>query len=417
MHRVFWTYWAAGTISATGSAVTVVALPIAALTLLQASPQQVGLLTAAGFVAWLVIGLPAGVLAQRLPLRGTQVAMDLLRAAALASVPLAWWAGHLTFAHLVVTALVVSFATVLFDVSNSTFLPSIVPKEEMQRRNSLMSGTHAASSLGGPALGGLLVQLTGAAAALGADAVSYLISAALLRSLPAREVAAPPVWPPVRQMIREGWHFVSRHPVMAPFMWDATVINFVCGAQMALFAVYLLRVQDAPPVLVGVLLAAEGVGALLGAAATPRITGALGTARASVLASVGTAVFALVIPAGAGLAALVLFALGNIGFAASVALVSISTRTYRMTATPPELLPRVMATVRFVSWGAIPVGSVTAGLAAGVVGARGALWAAAVVAWLGPAILLRSQVRSLRDLDDHASPRADAEPAGVVETA
>ena len=188
---------------------------------------------------------------------------------------------------------------------------------------------------------------------------------------------------------------------MAPFMWDATVINFVCGAQMALFSLYLLREQQVSPWLVGVLLATDGAGALLGASVTPRITDAFGTARASVLASVATACFALLIPAGAGATALALFAVGNLGFAGSVALVSISTRTYRMTASPPELLPRVMATVRFVSWGAIPIGSLLGGLLAGAIGARGALWAAGAVAWIAPAILLSSAVRSMRDLDDY----------------
>ena len=150
-----------------------------------------GLLTAASYAAWLVLGLPAGVITQRLPLRRLQLATDLLRALAVASVPLAWWLDALTLAHLLVVALVVGCASVLFDVANSTFLPSVVPREQLQSRNSLMSGTFAATQLSGPPVGGGAVALVGAAPALLLDAVSYLVSAVLLRRLP--EAQAPPV--------------------------------------------------------------------------------------------------------------------------------------------------------------------------------------------------------------------------------
>lgn len=253
----FWRWWTAGTTSLVGSAVGAVALPLTALTVLDASPFEMGLIAAASYVAWIVIGLPAGVITQRLPLRGTQVGADLARAAAVASIPLAWWWGQLTVAHLVVTALVVSFANVLFDVANSTFLPSIVERDQLQSRNSLTSATHAASQLSGPSLGGLTVQVLGAVPTLLVDAVSYLVSAALLRTLPARRVDAPDRWPPMGALIRQGWRFVAHHPVMGPGMWAATAINFVCGAQLALYPLYLVRELHAPAGLVGVLLAVE----------------------------------------------------------------------------------------------------------------------------------------------------------------
>src|SRR5437899_2649842 len=103
----FWRFWTATTVSGFGSAVTLVALPLVAVTVLHASVAQVGLLAAAGQAGWLILGLPAGVIVQRFPLRGLQVATDLIRLLALASIPLAWWLGHLTYAHLVVTALTV----------------------------------------------------------------------------------------------------------------------------------------------------------------------------------------------------------------------------------------------------------------------------------------------------------------------
>jgi hypothetical protein len=399
--RMFWTYWSASATSGLGSAVTAVALPLTAITVLDASAVEMGVVAAAGYAAWLVIGLPAGVITQRLPLRGTQVAMDLVRAAAVMSVPLAWWWGLLTMTQLVLVALAISFANVLFDVGNSTFMPRVVPREDLQKRNSLTSGTHAVTSLGGPGLGGVLVQLLGAVPTLVVDAVSYVVSAALLRSLPAARVERPEAWPRMGAMIREGFGYVVRHPVMGPCMWNATAINFVCGAQFTLFPLYLVRELDAPPGVVGVLLATEGVGALLGAALTPSLAGRLGTARLDIAGNVVCLAGALALPLGLGGTAYAVFALGNIAFAGGCVVGSVATRTYRQVASPPEMLSRVMATVRFVSWGAIPVGALVAGVVAAAVGPRGALLAFGGWMVLGPATLWFSRVRTLRDFTDY----------------
>ncbi|MFR9777175.1 MFS transporter [Micromonospora sp. MS34] len=408
---VFWRWWAAGSTSQVGSAVGAVALPLTALTVLDASAFEMGLIAAASYVAWLVIGLPAGVIVQRLPLRGAQVGADLARAAAVASIPLAWGWGWLTVTQLVVVALVVSFANVLFDVANATFLPAIVTREQLHARNSLTSATHAGTQLTGPSLGGLAVQALGAVPAVLVDAASYLVSAALLWSLPARRTDAPDRWPPVRAMIGEGWRYVTRHPVMGPTMWTATAVNFVCGAQLAVYPLYLVRELHAPAALVGALLAVEGVGSLVGATLTPWITGRWGTARSLVVACLVAVGGAFLVPTGAGWPAYVAFAAGNVLFAGGVVVLSVTTRTYRQTASPPDLLSRVMATVRFVSWGAIPVGGLVAGALAGLAGARVALFAFAAATVLAPLALVLSPVRGLRDLADLRVEDPDERPA------
>jgi predicted MFS family arabinose efflux permease len=177
-------------------------------------------------------------------------------------------------------------------------------------------------------------------------------------------------------------------------------VNFVCGAQLALFPLYLVRELHAPAGLVGVLLAAEGVGTLVGAALTTRITDAIGTARGIVGAGLVSVAGAFAIPWGVGRPAYAIFALGNVIFAGGVVVLSVTTRTYRQIASPPELLSRVMATVRFVSWGAIPVGGLLAGALAGALGARITLLVVAGVTVLAPLALVLSPVRRLRDLAD-----------------
>jgi MFS family permease len=401
--RAFWRYWAAMTTSNVGTAVTSVALPLTAVTVLEATAFEVSTITAAGYVAWIVLGLPAGVIVQRFPLRETQVAMDVARAVAIGSIPLAWWLDQLTFPHLVVAALVVSFASVLFDVGNATYLPSIVSKEELTSRNSFVSGTHATTSLGGPAIGGMLVQLLGAAPTLVVDAVSYVVSALFLRGLPraARsEVSAPGTPPRMATLIGEGWGFVTRHPVMRPCMLAATSINLVNGALLALVPVFLVRVQGFSAGLVGLLIAVEGIGSLVSAAVTPRLVRRIGSARAIIVAGVAGGFFALLMPLGHGVVGMVAFGVGSAGFAAGVVVLSICTRTHRQVASPAELLSRVMATVRFVSWGAIPVGALAAGTAASWLGVHETMWLFCALSFGAPLVLWLSPVRALRDLGD-----------------
>ncbi|MFG2918731.1 MFS transporter [Kitasatospora sp. NPDC048298] len=382
-----------------GDQVTAVALPLIAVLTLHATAWQVGLVTGAGYLAWLLVGLPAGVLVHRLPLRGTQVVMDLVRALAVATVPVTAALGVLGLPHLVAVALLVGLASVVFDVGNSTFLPSIVAKEELTARNSLLSGSSAATELAGPSLGGVLVQLVGGAAAMVLDAVSYLVSAALLRSLPrAERPVGRPAGTGMREQIGEGWHFVTRHPVIGPCAADAAVVNFVAGGLMTLTPVFLIDTLDAPAAAVGALMATGGLGSLAGAALTPRVVSRIGGGGALRWAALLAALFTFLLPAASSGWAALVFAVGNAGFSAGVVVTSIVARTHRQAHTPTELLPRVMATVRFVSWGATPVGALLAGAASTAWGPRTALVVLAVCGLAGPAILLVGPIRRVRDL-------------------
>jgi len=398
--RWFWRYWAGSTVSGLGDAVTLVALPLLAVLRLHATSFEVSLITAASFCAWILIGLPAGVVVHRLPLRGTQVAMDLIRGVSLLSLPLAAFFDVLTLAQVVGVALVVGFATVIFDVGNSTFLPSIVPEDELVARNSLVSASGAGVQLGGPALGGALVQALGAPATLLVDVVSYFASAAFLRSLP-----RPPAQrrsstePSIRKMIRVGLSFVVHHDVIRPCVITATIVNFVCGGLLALTAVYLVRSLGASAGTVGLLVASEGAGTLLGALITPRISARYGSARAFRWAATFGVVMALLMPLATGTIGLVLFALGNAGFAGGVVVISILARTHRHKVVPRDLLPRVMATVRFISWGVVPVGALATGLAASAFGNRRALWLLVISSLLTPLVLWLGSIRTRRDLE------------------
>jgi MFS family permease len=389
-------FWFASTVSNAGSAVTLIALPLAALTVLGSSAWQVTLLSAAGQAGWLVLGLPAGVIVRRYSLRGLQIVMDLVRLVAIGSVPVAWALGLLTYAQLLVAALAVGLASVLFDIGNSVFIPAIVDKAQLNSRNSLMSGTHAVTQTGGPSVGALIIQGIGPVGALLIDAVSYLVSALTLRTLPEHRSEPAPNSGSIR-LIREGWNFVVRHPVMGPCLVWATVTNFFCSAILALTPVYLVRAAGAPPVTVGLVLAMDGAGGLIGALLATRLAKNLGTARTLMVATLAAGASALLIPFTHSSGTVFFFMIGNLGLNAGVVTGSILTRTYRQTASPPELLSQVMATTRFVSWGALPLGAAAAGLIVSVAGLRVALWVVCAGILLGPLVLLLSPLRGRRD--------------------
>lgn len=394
---VFWRYWTATTTSQVGSAVTAVALPLAALVLLDASAIELGLLVAAGDLGWLLLTLPAGAVVGHLPLRGLQAGVDLVRAAALVAPALLWALDLLSVGALLVVALVVGFANVFAFVANTTYIPQVVPRELLASRNSLMSGTHAVTQLGGPPVAGVVVQVLGAPVALLLDAVSYLVSGVLMWTLPrAQRPALARV--PVRHQIAEGWRYVVDHPLMRPMMIDATATNFAAGMLLSLTPLYLVRELGASPTAYGVVLASEGVGALVGAAVGPRLGRRLGTGRLLVASAVLSVPSVLLLPLGHGGVAMVAFAAGNALFAFFTVILSVITRTYRQQESPPEMLARVMATVRFVSWSAIPVGGLLAGLLAGATSARGALWVVTVVVAVSPAVLLASPLRERREV-------------------
>lgn len=396
---MFWRFWFSSTVSRTGSNITAVALPLVALSTLHASTFQVTLLAAASQAAWLFLGLPAGVIVQKLPLRGLQVAMDLVCAVGMGSIPVAWWLDRLTFGHLLFTALITSLATVLFDIASSTFLPALVSKEELTARNSLISATEAVTQTGGPSVSGLLIKVVGAVDVLVIDSISYLVSAVTLWTLPERRPKALPQVP-VGALIREGCAFVMRHPVMRPCAIWATVNNFFTAALMALTPLYLVREAGSSPTVVGLVIAADGAGALIGSMVASRLSARVGTARAIIVSGIVGGALALVIPMTTTQGTIGFFIVGNAAVAMAVVIGSILTRTHRQVESPPELLSRVMATVRFISWGALPLGALLSGVLADSLGLRPALWMVCAGFLLAPLVLIMSTVRKLRDLSE-----------------
>lgn len=368
--------WLGGTVSYFGTAVTTIALPLVALLTLHATTFEVGILSAAGYISWLLFGLHAGVWVERHVRRPLLIACDLARAAALVSVPLLAAFRMLTLVQLIVVALVVGIGTVFFDIASQTYLPSIIEREMLLAGNSKLQASSAAAQTAGPAIGGGIVQLVGAPAALLVNVASYLVSARCLLAIKHRET--PPAQAESRPVLRQIWDgvtFTLRDPVMRALFVVAASVNFLSAAfDTTLLIPFLVRTLHVPPGLVGVLLALGGVGGVLGAAFGARLAAKLGFARALLAATLAVPIFSPLVPAAAPGAGLLLVAVGLLGRDASVATLSLLIRTYRQVSAPSELLARVTATYRFVAWGVLPIGAFAGGLLGQGLGNRAALW-------------------------------------------
>ncbi|WP_380281571.1 MFS transporter [Kitasatospora purpeofusca] len=393
-----------------GSQVTLVALPLVAVVELDATPFQVGLLTAAETAAFLLVGLPAGAWLDRMRKLPVLIRSDVLRCLAVGSIPLAAALDALSLLQLYLVALVTGVATVFFDVAHQSFLPVLLPRERLVAGNGAIETVRSSAQIAGPGLGGGLVQLLGAPLAIVADAAGYLLSAALLARIRAEErLPAPEPGRSLRADIGEGLRFVTRHPLLRVIAATTALANLFGAVLMAVQTVFWVRVLDLSPAAIGILLSVTAVGGLAGALCAGRLAERIGQARLIWLAPLVTAPFALLWPLADGGAGAVLFAVGGVVVLFGAVVYNVAQVSFRQGLCPPRLLGRMNATMRFLVWGTLPLGALLGGAVADAAGPRAALWLCAAGFLVVPGPLLLSPLRGLRDLP---SAPPDADPDG-----
>ncbi|MQS17837.1 MFS transporter [Streptomyces kaniharaensis] len=406
-HRDFRLLLSGAAAAQTGSQVTLVALPLVAVVVLDADPFRVGLLTAAETAAFLLVGLPAGAWLDRMRKLPVLIRADVVRCLAVGSIPPAAALGVLTMAQLYLVALVTGVATVFFDVAHQSFLPSVLPREHLVGGNGALETVRSTAQIAGPGLGGGLVQLLGAPLAIVADACGYLASALLLTRI---RVAEPQPEPQpgrsLRAEVGEGVRFVLRHPLLRAIAAATAVANLFSAVLMAVQTVFWVRVLDLPPGAIGVLLSASAVGGLAGALCAGRLARAVGQARLIWLAPAVTSPFAVLWPLSGGGAGVLLFGVGSAVVLFGAVAYNVAQVSFRQAVCPPELLGRMNATMRFLVWGTLPLGALAGGAVAEAAGPRTALWLCAAGLLLMPVPLLLSPLRRLRELPVEDAPRA-----------
>lgn len=385
-------------VSELGTQVTLVAMPLAAVVTLHASPFQLGLLVAAERAGFLLIGLPAGVWVDRMRRRSVMVTADALRGLLLLTVPIAAWLGVLAIWQLYAVAGALGMVTVFFDVSAQSYLPFLVGQERLVDGNSRLETVRVGGQLAGPSLGGWLVQLVTAPVAILADAVSYLGSAVFLAGIKGREPRPDPaarrgLW---REM-REGAAFVVRQPILRAIAACTATANLFGAMSAAVEIAFLVRVVGLRAGQVGMLMTAAPLGGLAGGLAVSRLSRRFGSARVMWI-GIATWVFVVLMPlAGPGWRVW-LFAAGMFAFAFGAILYNVGQISFRQAVTPAPLLGRMNATIRFVVWGTLPLGGLIGGVLGQTLGLRPALWISVLGGLLCCVPLLLSPVRTARDL-------------------
>jgi MFS family permease len=416
--------WTGQTVSMFGTQVSVIAMPLVAALTLKATPAQMGVLVAIPFVPNLLIGLPAGAWVERVPKRPVLIAGDLGRFCSVGAVPVLALLGVLRIEHLFVLSLVNGLIGVFYDVAQTAYVPALVARDGLMAANGRLQGSRAVSQVAGPSLGGVLVSLLTAPVAVAVDALSFLASALMTISIRRREPAPVRSGAPTTLLADtvEGMRFVFREPILRPALGWVASANLFMSTLMAIYVLYLSRDLRFSPALVGVAMTAMGAGSLAGAAGAGRLARRVGVGGSIMLAAVLAGVGGLLIPAVRGplapTAAAQVLAMGVLGLGTTIANVNLVSLIQAVT--PQRLMARTIATIRFVTWGVIPLGALSGGALAQRLGMRAALFGAMGGVLLSAAWVLFSRLRTLAEVprrmeEDDAPAPSPAAFAGVAD--
>lgn len=401
-HSGFLLLWGGQSISQIGSQVSLWAVPLVAVLLLKASPLQMGILALMGRLPLLLVGLVAGVWADRFSLRRVLIITDIGRALLIGSIPLSAWLNLLSFLQLAITAFLVGVLTVFFDVAYQSFLPSLVEDKQLISANSKLESSTAFASIIGPGLAGTLVQVLSGPLAILIDALSFVVSSASLTAIRVQE--------DVRKVrsgshkllaeMGEGVRFLWRQPIIRALTISAALFNLFDNVLGAEYVLYLSRTLGLSALYIGIVGACGGVGWLLGALFTAPLTRRFGLG-ATLIGSIMISCLAKACIAFAGgsfLLALGPVIFGELVFQGVATIYSINSLSLRQSVLPAEIRGRVTAVVRVVSWGVGSFGALFGGILAEWVGLRPTMIVAASGTLLALIWIVLSPVRQTRSL-------------------
>jgi MFS family permease len=411
-HPDFLRLWAGQTISQFGSQISALALPIAAIVVLDASAFQVALLGTVEFLPFLLFTIPAGVWVDRLRRRPILVIADLGRAVALVSVPVAYAFDWLTIWQLYAVGFVVGTLTVFFDVAYQSYLPSLVRRNQLVEGNSKLELSVSAAQLGGPAAAGGLVSLLTAPWAVLTDAISFLGSALFVLRIRTREEVAESAAAPERRGMRaeawEGLQFVWKDRRLRALTESTVIFNFCANGAFAVYLVYAVRSLGLSPAAIGIIFSVGNVGWLAGALVAGRLTTRLGVGRTIILTGAIAAPALMLVPAAPQSSPIPFLVAAGVLSSFGLVIWRISQVSLRQAITPDHMLGRVNAMSRFMMWGTIPLGTLLGGALGSTIGLRETLWIGTIGASLTVLPVLFSPLRTLVTVPDEPEQPQDA---------
>ncbi|HKN64319.1 MAG TPA: MFS transporter [Gaiellaceae bacterium] len=415
-HRDFLKLWTGQAISEFGSQVSQLAIPWVALVTLNATAFEVATLGTVEFLPFVLFTLPAGVWVDRLRRRSVLIVGDLGRAVLLSSIPVAYLAGALTLAQLYIVGFLVGIHTVFFDVAYQSYLPEIVDRDALIEGNSKLNVTSSGAQLAGPGAAGGLIALATAPYAILVDAISFVVSGGF--TIWIRKRPEEPEQPVERRHLLvelwEGLRYVLRHRLLFPQAMSTGVSNFFSSVLFSIIIVYAHRKLGMSSGLIGLSFSLAAIGWMIGAAQADRLRRWLGVGGATILGASLSGPAGLFVPFAPRSFPVPFLVAGAaiMGFGAVV--YNIQQVSLRQAICPPRLQGRMNASMRFLVWGTMPLGSLTGGAIAATAGLRTALFVGAIGGFSSILPIVFSPIRSLREF-----PGAEEDPllqheAGVV---
>jgi MFS family permease len=405
-NRNFGLLWFGEGVSVLGNATTSVLLPLLAVVGFDAGAGWMGALTAAAWVPWLLIGLPAGAWVDRLPARRVMVVSDLAAALTLASVPVAWLLDVLTLPHLAVAAFCNGVCTVFFRAAYPALVRQVAPREQQEPAFARLFGTESAMQVAGPGVGGLLAQAVSAAGGLLVDAVSFLVSAVCLWRLklpdadPQPGEGAEPA--SLGQRIREGIDYIRHDRILRFFTVLGGLSNFGLTGYAALLVLFLVREVHLGSGGVGLVMAVGSLGGVIGATIATRVSHWLGSARALLALQVLAGPPALLVPLGAPGGGLVAMVAGMLLVGTGVVAGNVVRGAWRNRYVPEHMVARQVTTAQVVNLGTMPLAGIAAGAMGSTLGLRPTIAVMAAIHVVACVSMFWSPLRGLRDMPEAA---------------
>jgi MFS family permease len=412
--------WTGQTISEFGSQISQLAIPWVALVTLNASAFEVATLGTVEFLPFVLFTLPAGVWVDRLRRRSVLIVGDFGRALLLISIPIAYALGDLTLAQLYIVGFLVGIHTVFFDVAYQSYLPSLIDRDSLIEGNSKLNVTSSGAQVAGPGVAGGLIALATAPYALLVDALSFVVSGGFTMWIRKREQPAEHEVEQRHLLVElwEGLRYVLRHRLLLPQAMSTGISNFFSSLLFSILLVYAHRSLGMSSGLIGLSFSLGAFGWMIGASQASRLRRWLGVGGATILGASLTGPASLLIPLAPRsfpvpflVASIAIMGFGSVVY-------NIQQVSLRQAICPPRLQGRMNASMRFLVWGTMPLGSLTGGTIAAAAGLRTALFVGAIGGLSSILPIVFSPIRSLRDFPEaEADPLLQHEPGMVGELA
>lgn len=399
-------FWAASTASDFGTYITTIAINVIVVLTLHGSAGSVGLVNAARWLPYPLLGLFAGAWIDRHRRKPILVAGDFGRGATLVSISLLGLGGWLTMPLLVAHVFAFGVLSVTADAAFQSFVPELVPRQLLVRANARLEQSGSVAQTTGPALAGWLTQVVSAPAAILVDAASYFVSGLVIASI--QQPPSPPPTPltgdGLFRRIQEGLLWVYRHPRLGPLALSTNLWFLFNSMFGVVFTVYVLREREMGPFAFGVVLACAGAGAVLGTLVTARVGDRLGAGRVMVLGrSLYPVAFGII--AAAGFVAIghwtgiVAIGFGQFLIGIGLGLEGPQEMGYQQAVTPDRLMGRMSATRRSINRGMIVIGAPAGGLLAEAIGIRPTICVASIGMTFVATLMLVSGIHHARTED------------------